>query len=211
VGIEYRGLVDGEVVRSGSYFGQDAADFLNGLNMALDAGLLSPVTEQSGTKRQHAEWTMPRELSGSGMNRKRANDFMKGYNTALKILDNADCVREISMLGGDLNYSAKRTLVMIFVNGGFRFDPIINAIAQVRGRGAASRITLSEKFFKSELPTSNRYIEHLEYADTLAFALLHELVHAVAGKSHGDYATPAGKQEHDRWNDIIYDNCFKKP
>jgi hypothetical protein len=49
VGIEYRALVDGEVVASGSYFGKDAADFLNGINIALDAGLLTPVTATSGT------------------------------------------------------------------------------------------------------------------------------------------------------------------
>ena len=28
--------------QSGSYFGKDAADFLNGLNLAVGAGLLSP-------------------------------------------------------------------------------------------------------------------------------------------------------------------------
>src|SRR5687768_16669950 len=47
VGIEYRALVDGEVVRSGSYFGKDAADFLNGINIAVSAGLLSPEMRTS--------------------------------------------------------------------------------------------------------------------------------------------------------------------
>jgi YD repeat-containing protein len=42
VGIEYRALVNGEVVASGSYFGKDAADFLNRIDMAVAAGLLSP-------------------------------------------------------------------------------------------------------------------------------------------------------------------------
>jgi len=55
VGIEYRALVDGEVVRSGSYFGKDAADFLNGISIAVDGGLLSSVTEQSGTTRHHPQ------------------------------------------------------------------------------------------------------------------------------------------------------------
>ena len=55
VGIEYRALVNGEVVQSGSYFGKDAADFLNGINIALGAGLLSPVTEQSGATRHHPQ------------------------------------------------------------------------------------------------------------------------------------------------------------
>src|SRR5688572_32120538 len=45
VGIEYRALVNGEVVQSGSYFGKDAADFLNGINLAVGMGWLSPVTE----------------------------------------------------------------------------------------------------------------------------------------------------------------------
>jgi hypothetical protein len=45
VGIEYRGLVDGKVIQSGSFFGKDAADFLNGINIAVAGGLLSPVTE----------------------------------------------------------------------------------------------------------------------------------------------------------------------
>ena len=44
VGIEYRALTGGEVVQQGSYFGKDAADFLNGLNIAVAAGLLSPLT-----------------------------------------------------------------------------------------------------------------------------------------------------------------------
>jgi len=43
LGIEYRVFVDGQIIRSGSYFGKNAADFLNGLNMAVGAGLLSPV------------------------------------------------------------------------------------------------------------------------------------------------------------------------
>jgi hypothetical protein len=43
VGIEYRALAGGKIVKSGSYFGQDAADFLVGLSMAVDAGFLSPV------------------------------------------------------------------------------------------------------------------------------------------------------------------------
>jgi hypothetical protein len=47
VGIEYRALVNGEVVDSGSYFGQAAADFLNGINIAVGAGLLSPATPQN--------------------------------------------------------------------------------------------------------------------------------------------------------------------
>ncbi len=53
VGIEYRALAGGEVVRSGSYFGKDAADFLIGLNMAVDAGLLSPQTT-TGAYSHHA-------------------------------------------------------------------------------------------------------------------------------------------------------------
>lgn len=55
LGIEYRVLVDDQTVRSGSYFGQAAADFLNGLNLALDAGLLSDGTERSGATRHHPQ------------------------------------------------------------------------------------------------------------------------------------------------------------
>jgi hypothetical protein len=54
VGIQYRALVDGEVVQSGSYFGKDAADFLNGLNIAVAAGLLSPQTSAATYGRHHA-------------------------------------------------------------------------------------------------------------------------------------------------------------
>lgn len=55
LGIEYRALVGGEVVSSGSYFGQAAADFLNGINIAVGAGLLSPVvgTGVSTEQRHH--------------------------------------------------------------------------------------------------------------------------------------------------------------
>jgi hypothetical protein len=54
VGIEYRAIAGGEVVSQGSYFGKDAADFLNGINMAVAAGLLSPQTT-SGAYGHHAE------------------------------------------------------------------------------------------------------------------------------------------------------------
>jgi YD repeat-containing protein len=44
VGIEYRAIYKNEVIRSGSWFGKDAADFLNGINIAVGMGWLSPVT-----------------------------------------------------------------------------------------------------------------------------------------------------------------------
>jgi YD repeat-containing protein len=44
VGIEYRAIYKNEVIRSGSYFGKAAADFLNGINIAVSKGWLSPVT-----------------------------------------------------------------------------------------------------------------------------------------------------------------------
>ena len=44
VGIEYRAISKGEVITSGSWFGKDAADFLNGINIAVGLGWLSPVT-----------------------------------------------------------------------------------------------------------------------------------------------------------------------
>jgi hypothetical protein len=210
VGIEYRALVGDEVVASGSYFGKDAADFLNGLSMAVDAGLLLPVTEQRATARHHQE-VVPRQLYGSGMDFNHARNFMKGYNAALKVLDNPDCLREVSLLGRDLYYRAKNVLVMIFENRGFRFDPTLKNIAQARqGHGGASRITLSERFFEGWTGSSTRNTDHLLYGDVLAIVLLHEIVHALGG-DHGAYDTEAGKKEHDRWNDVIYDNCFKKP
>lgn len=54
-GIEYRALVDGEVVQSGSYFGKDAADFLNGLNIAIAGGMLLPQASAAAYGRHHAE------------------------------------------------------------------------------------------------------------------------------------------------------------
>jgi YD repeat-containing protein len=44
VGIEYRSIYKNEVTRSGSHFGKDAADFLHGINIAVDKGWLSPVS-----------------------------------------------------------------------------------------------------------------------------------------------------------------------
>jgi hypothetical protein len=44
VGIEYRSIYKNEVTRSGSHFGKDAADFLHGINIAVDRGWLSPVS-----------------------------------------------------------------------------------------------------------------------------------------------------------------------
>jgi hypothetical protein len=40
-------LAGGEVIQSGSYFGKDAADFLNGINIAVAAGLLAPQSSAS--------------------------------------------------------------------------------------------------------------------------------------------------------------------
>jgi hypothetical protein len=69
VGIEYRALAGGEVVRQGSYFGKDAADFLNGLNIAVAAGLLSPQTNggaysshHSGANPQNSDYPPPRSV-----------------------------------------------------------------------------------------------------------------------------------------------------
>jgi len=44
VGVEYRVIDNGKVTQRGSRFGQDAADFLNGIDIAVNLGLLSPVT-----------------------------------------------------------------------------------------------------------------------------------------------------------------------
>ena len=66
VGIEYRALVDWEVVTTGSVFGKDAADFLNGLSMALDAGLLSAVTAQSLAASHHSQKPQPRSHDSLG-------------------------------------------------------------------------------------------------------------------------------------------------
>src|SRR5688572_3772702 len=48
-------LVGGRLGQGGSYFGKDAAEFLNGISMAVDGGLLSPVTSQSATTRHHPQ------------------------------------------------------------------------------------------------------------------------------------------------------------
>ena len=76
VGVEYRSLVNGQVVSSGSYFGKAAADFLNGLSMAVDAGLLSPITEQSGATRHHPQNPQP-----------DANAIRAGLKNALSKVD----------------------------------------------------------------------------------------------------------------------------
>ncbi len=47
VGIEYRAFYKNEIIKRGSYFGQDAADFLAGINIAVGAGLLTPLTTQA--------------------------------------------------------------------------------------------------------------------------------------------------------------------
>jgi YD repeat-containing protein len=44
VGVEYRVIDNGKVTQRGSHFGQDAADFLNGIDIAIGLGLLSPLT-----------------------------------------------------------------------------------------------------------------------------------------------------------------------
>lgn len=44
VGIEFRVIHKNEVIRHGSYFGKNAADFLNGINIATNIGLLKPLT-----------------------------------------------------------------------------------------------------------------------------------------------------------------------
>jgi hypothetical protein len=49
VGVEYRVILEDEVTRRGSHFGKDAADFLNGIDIAVSAGLLMPVTYGTAT------------------------------------------------------------------------------------------------------------------------------------------------------------------
>jgi hypothetical protein len=134
---------------------------------------------------------------------------MRGYNVALNKLDDQDCLRTISQLGGDLFYKAKGLLQGVFENHGFRYDPSVTSIATTTGEGRHSLVRLSDRFFDGAVGSSHRNTDDLNYGERLASVILHELVHAL-GKDHGDYNTEAGRKEHDRWNDEIYDNCFRK-
>jgi hypothetical protein len=50
VGIEYRVIYKNERIAHGSYFGQEAADFLDGISIVVGLGLLSPVTQAGSRK-----------------------------------------------------------------------------------------------------------------------------------------------------------------
>jgi YD repeat-containing protein len=98
VGIEYRVLIGGEVRRTGSYFGKDAADFLNGISMAVDAGLLVPVTEQSATARHHPQKT----IVGA--------DELKAYRGRIeRLLKDEKCATFINQLLNEANTLTNRS------------------------------------------------------------------------------------------------------
>jgi hypothetical protein len=96
VGIEYRGLVDGRVVTSGSYFGKEAADFLNGINIAVSVGLLSPVM---GSRSEVASRHHPVLQGGS------QNAFTTAEGSGSAGTQNDPCA---DVKASDLDYSVVR-------------------------------------------------------------------------------------------------------
>jgi len=88
-----------------------------------------------------------------------ATNFMRGYSVALNKLDDQDCLRTISQLGGDLFYYAKRVLKGIFENHGFRYDPSVSAIAETTlGGWRHSVVSLSDRFFDGAMGSSHTEI-----------------------------------------------------
>ncbi|HEY0763242.1 MAG TPA: DUF4214 domain-containing protein [Pyrinomonadaceae bacterium] len=90
VGIEYRAVYKNEVIKHGSYFGQDAADFLYGINIAVDMGLLATVAGKS---------------AGTPEKPRIGSDVLKAYRARIEtMLKNEKCLKYIQ----DLLDEAKR-------------------------------------------------------------------------------------------------------
>jgi hypothetical protein len=140
-------------------------------------------------------------------------NFIRGFNEAIKRISDPNCLGGISRLAGDLSYSGRRVLKQIFANHGFSYGGAskYNASTSVSILSPSrSTISLYGNFFDGPSHISNRDMDKLDYGESLALTILHELVHALGAKDHGDAATEAGRKEVARWNDEIYDNCFAK-
>ena len=61
VGIEYRAIVKGEIIKTGSYFGKDAADFLYGINIATALGMLQPLSNGTALSQPYQRRLTPEE------------------------------------------------------------------------------------------------------------------------------------------------------
>ena len=134
---------------------------------------------------------------------------MKGFNLALSKLGDPTCLAAISELAGVLDRDgpegAQNILQGIYERNNFAYVPTLSggAIAQTVESGINSTIRLSDKFFAAVLGASHRDREGLDYVETHASTILHELVHALRGNHANDEISA-------NWNDRIYDDCFAK-
>lgn len=167
----------------------------------------SPPQNSQESWAQRLKSYIPRKMDDQQL-----RNFVKGYNLALQSLDEPNCLRAISELGGDLMFRAKSALEKIRNEQRFLYAPRVAGgyIAVTMFTGKKPPIIVSDKFFGGVPGDSNRDTEQLDYAQTLAFNILHELVHALTGKDHGPWETTEGRAEGKRWNDRILDDCILK-
>lgn len=125
VGVEYRAIYKNEVIRSGSYFGQAAADFMNGISLAVDAGWLSPVIGTSNINMSAAV---------SGLSALQQNSYSEVYDTVGRVLKSPKCnqfaLDILSVVSKDHS---------VYPEGGTLFDVFSEFIKQPRPQALFTR------------------------------------------------------------------------
>jgi len=154
----------------------------------------------------------PTKKPRGGMDDDQWKNFKKAYDIALAALNDSECLRAVSELGGVLDRDgpkgAKAVLQGLLQMNNFVYVPVIKgAIAQASetGRGINTQIRLTDRFYSGELGASNLNMDNLLYHNTLALIILHELVHALGGQHKGP---DDGIDESKKWDDRLFTDCF---
>ena len=93
VGVDYRVTLGDEVTATGSRFGRAAADFLNGINLAADLGMLSPLTSVSAYS-SGSKLSGPIAVSAGPQNIRNPEDFRRDTFEKFKA-DINKCIQQI--------------------------------------------------------------------------------------------------------------------
>jgi hypothetical protein len=183
LGVNYRVFVKNEFTRHGSYFGQDAADFLYGIDLAVGVGLLSPLV---------GDYDSPPKVKNA--TQAQQDRFNAGYNEFRNRLNANKGKNPCADLFGGIK-KAEKTLK----GTNFSFGPTQRGQAELLGKtvtidpnrmfmGTSGTETIQVGFNLREKRGS--YID-LDNVQAAAFILAHEVGHR-AGKLPPDGNDPFG-------------------
>ncbi|HSE19791.1 MAG TPA: hypothetical protein VLB46_22210, partial [Pyrinomonadaceae bacterium] len=197
VGIDYQVIRDGKVIKRGSRYGQDAADFLNGLDLALAANLLIPAGQEMPAPQNQAANATPEQQQR----------FQEGYNEFLGRLRANKGKNSCAEFFGGLKkaeewLSRKKTN---FTFGRTRPTAIAETLGNTVTINPTGPFMTTRGFVNVELNARRDFIQ-LTNVEFAAFTLAHEIGHR-SGKLKADGHDPLGALSVLN-NGVIREACF---